>query len=244
MRLTGISLRLTVWSVLGLALFGLGVLVLFPIRSSFIRLGFLLLIGCCWVCGFCLVWRKRKLRYLMLGMTLFVVGFCCMPSRPVNQGELRDAVVRSLLRYEGRPYLWGAENIVAVDCSGLIRQGFIDAAVLYGLKTFDGALVREGLLLWWYDSSAKAMRDGYRGRTVRLMSADSINALDHRGILPGDFAVTQNGIHCLAYLGEGRWIQADPGPYKVVVGQAPVENSAWFQAPVSVMRWSVFDKER
>lgn len=243
MRLKGL-LRLSAWSVLCLALFGLGVLFLFPVRNSLVRLGFLVLVGCCWVCVFCLTWRKRKLRYLLLGITVFAVGFCFMPSRPVNQDGLRDAVVRSLLRYEGRPYLWGAENIVAVDCSGLIRQGFIDAAVLYGLKTFDGALVREGLLLWWHDSSAKAMRDGYRGRTIRLAAADSINELDHSGILPGDFAVTQNGIHCLAYLGEGRWIQADPGPYKVVIGQAPAADSGWFNVPVYLMRWSVFDARR
>lgn len=64
-RLTGISLRLTVRSVLGLALFGLGVLFLFPIRSSLVRLGFLVLIGCCCI-GYYAVCR-RFLLYALAG---------------------------------------------------------------------------------------------------------------------------------------------------------------------------------
>lgn len=209
-----------------------------PIRNTSIKLGIVVLVLALWALILSLNWRKRKLRNVLLGFMAFLVLFCCMPPRKINESKLREQYVRSLRFYESRPYIWGAENFLAVDCSGLIRQGYIDANIIYGLKTFNGALVRKAILIWWYDSSAKAMRDEYRGRTKRYIESPAINQLDHSRILPGDFAVTRSGIHCLAYLGDGNWIQADPSPNKVTISKIPVENSGWFQQPIYIMRWS------
>jgi hypothetical protein len=82
------------------------------------------------------------------------------------------------------------------------------------------------------------MRDEYRGRTIQYLRSSSINQLDHARILPGDFAVTQNGAHCLAYLGDGNWIQADPNPHKVTISKVPVEDSGWFRHPIYIMQWA------
>lgn len=224
-----------------LVTFGLIVLLLIPVRTTLIKLCIVLLSFAFWLLILSQNWRKRKLRNTLLGITAFSVLFCCMPSRTINESKLREQYVRSLGFYESRPYLWGAENFLAVDCSGLIRQGYIDANMIYGLKTFNGALVRKAMLIWWNDSSAKAMRDEYRGRTKRYIESPSINQLDHSRILPGDFAVTQNGVHCLAYLGDGHWIQADPNPNKVTINTVPEENSSWFRQPIYIMRWSEFE---
>lgn len=238
-KLKDLLWKSSVRSVLCLALFGWGMFFFFPIRSGFIKAGMLLTVLAAWICVLILLWPKRKRRYVFLGLTAGAF-FCCMPPRQINTAKLRAEYVRSLSRYEGRPYVWGAENYFAVDCSGLIRQGFIDADVLYGLKTCNGALLRQAILLWWFDASARAIRDEYRGLTKRVLAVPSINELDHNLILPGDFAVTQNGVHCLAYLGEGKWIQADPDPGRVIVGRTPEEN-AWYQTPVYIMRWSDFE---
>jgi len=224
-------------SGLCLSLFGLAVLVGCPIRNTPIKAGLLLSALAVWLFLFVLSRRRRRVRYLLIGAAMVAFLFCCMPSRAFNEDKLREQCTRSLLFYDQRPYVWGAENFLAVDCSGLVRQGYIDASLVYGLKTLNGALVREAMLLWWYDSSARAMRDQYRGRTKRVLESPSINELDYDKILPGDFAVTQNGVHCLAYLGEGRWIQADPNCKKVVIGQVPADD-AWFNVPVYIMRWS------
>ena len=237
-----ILLKSSIRANLCLALFGLAILLICPIRNTLIKLGILSFIMIAWVCVLCLIYFKRKMRYAFLGLTVLSILFCCMPSRQINQADLREDYVRALCRYESRPYKWGAENFFAVDCSGLIRQGFIDANFLYGMKTLNGALVREALLLWWYDSSAKALRDEYRGRTLKVIKTDCINELDHHQIFPGDFAVTQNGVHCLAYLGEGRWIQADPAVHKVRIDSVPVEDSSWFRQPIYIMRWSEFER--
>lgn len=64
-----------------------------------------------------------------------------------------------------------------------------------------------------------------------LFSSSSAERLE-----PGDFAVTSDGVHVLAYLGDRRWIQADPAAGEVVVDETPSDDR-WFRAPVHVMRW-------
>ncbi|MFO1522592.1 MAG: hypothetical protein U1G05_11240 [Kiritimatiellia bacterium] len=39
-----------------------------------------------------------------------------------------------------------------------------------------------------------------------------INTMDVSALLPGDLAFTRSGAHVLVYFGDGKWIQADPGP--------------------------------
>ena len=90
--------------------------------------------------------------------------------------------------------------------------------------------------LWWYDCSARALKGGYRDWTRLLFTADSVNDIDLAQLAPGDLAVTSNGVHVMVYLGMGEWIEADPGLGKVFKGHVPVRN-AWFEMPVSVMRW-------
>jgi hypothetical protein len=54
-------------------------------------------------------------------------------------------------------------------------------------------------------------------------------------------AVTADGVHVLAYLGQGQWIQADPGVHRVIIEHATTSRSSWFDARVKVRRWKVLD---
>jgi hypothetical protein len=56
----------------------------------------------------------------------------------------------------------------------------------------------------------------------------------------GDLAVAAHGLHILAYLGDGRWIQADPNAGKVIIEAVPSKNS-WMQGPVKIVRWRVLN---
>lgn len=42
--------------------------------------------------------------------------------------------------------------------------------------------------------------------------------LDTTNLTPGDLAITTNGRHVMVYLENGKWIQADPDPFKVTIG--------------------------
>lgn len=95
-----------------------------------------------------------------------------------------------------------------------------------------------GLSLWWNDTSAEALGKQHAGLTRLLFQAPSINEADHSRLLPGDLAVTTNGVHILAYLGEGAWIQASPDADRVIITRVPAEDS-WLRQPVRLLRWSV-----
>ena len=82
------------------------------------------------------------------------------------------------------------------------------------------------------------MGEEYRGLTKRLFNAPDLKSLDHDRILPGDFAVTSDGVHVMAYLGNETWIEADPGKLKVIKIHAPATTNGWFRRPVNIMRWS------
>jgi len=123
-----------------------------------------------------------------------------------------------------------------------VRAGMMDACLKEGMRTWDGGLVRRALDLWWHDESAKALGEGYRDYTTPVTAAPSLNELDVSKVQAGDLAVAARGLHILAYLGDGRWIQADPNVGEVIVEKVPSKNS-WMQGPVKIVRWSVFRQD-
>ncbi len=188
------------------------------------------------VTGLSLLRRKRLAAGVTAALVVAVVAVAVWPAPAAPPPGFADTLVASLRRYEGTPYYWGGEKASGIDCSGLIRRGLMDACVTEGWK--NPALWRRAAELWWHDSSARALRDGYRGWTRRLGTADSIRTADESLLQPGDLAVTENGVHVLAYLGGGTWIQADPGAGRVIALPASAENG-WFAKPVVLLRWAV-----
>ena len=214
---------------------------LYPVSSRLTRYTLLALAFVVWFGLIALLWRRPLARFTLLGLTLLVAGFLAWPSRAVPPAEhLRADYVAALQRYDGVTYYWGGENARGIDCSGLIRRGLIDALLSRGIRSFDPGLIRRAISLWWHDCTARALGEGHRGLTAPVLATPSINALDHSAILPGDLAITANGVHILAYLGEHRWIEADPMANKVITVTVPSKGNIWFDGPVNVTRWSVF----
>jgi len=188
-----------------------------------------------------LLWRVRALRYSLLAITALVAGFLALPARAtIDKAALREEYLSSMRGYEGATYYWGGENARGIDCSGLIRRGMMNAMFARGVRTFDGGLVRSAIDLWWNDCSAQALGEGYRSLTTHVADTRSLNELDHTLVTPGDLAVTQSGVHILAYLGDRNWIQADPGAGKVITLPAPARNG-WFQSPMKIVRWRALE---
>jgi hypothetical protein len=175
-----------------------------------------------------------------IGALLVVCYFLLGPGREENPRPLRQNYLSSLRSFEGTTYLWGGESSRGIDCSGLVRCGYIKANFNRAIETANPAPMRTAFSLWLFDSSAKAMGEEYRGRTKFVMETKSLNELDYGEILPGDIAVTKSGIHTLAYLGDKTWIQADPKAWKVIQARAPGDN-AWFSQPMKIVRWRELD---
>jgi hypothetical protein len=201
-------------------------------RAATVLLSFLV-----WIGGLYFGWRRLPVRIVGIILTLYLSLLLILPGRPVDAAELRADYLRSLQGYTGTKYVWGGENRRGIDCSGLVRKGLIMANFRHGIVQFNPASFRQGLAMWWFDLSAKALRDGEHGWTTRLFQAESINAIDPAQLLPGDLAATRDGVHILAYLGENKWIEADPGVLKVIVVSVPERVNVWFNVPVDILRW-------
>jgi len=213
------------------------ILLVHPISYGIMRLSTLLLGGLIGLTALWLFWQKKFVRYVCLCLAFGVIIPIIGPDRPVDRDALRDAYIRELIRYEGTPYLWGGENKFGIDCSGLVRQGLIQANWKMGIKSLNPGLLRQGFAMWWYDAGADALRDEYRNLTKRGDRAESINALNHNRLQKGDMAVTVDGEHILVYTGNLTWIEADPGYQKVIRVTVPEPHNSWFNLPVYVLRW-------
>jgi hypothetical protein len=215
-------------------------LILYPVNNLPLRMAIVVCLALLWTGMLYFYWDRRIGRVITTLAAVAVIAFFLLPGRNCDRQDLRGRYVGSLLKYEGTRYIWGGENWVGIDCSGLVRSGLIRANYEQGILHFNPRLIREGFSLWWHDCSARALGEEYRGRTRLLASARSINKINYETILPGDIAVTEDGIHTLAYLGEKLWIEADPEVKKVIRVQAPATNP-WFDQPVKVMRWVQFE---
>jgi len=213
-------------------------LIVFPINNLPLRIGTLLTVLGAYI-SLIFIFRRRKpvLFGLLLAGILTSVFLIC-PGRLPDSQNLQNAYLRSLRTYSGTYYIWGGENKLGIDCSGLVRAGLIKANFEQGLLTANPRLVRNALSLWWYDCSAKALSEEYRGLTRHIARASSINLMEANEIQPGDIAVTTSGVHVLAYLGNNEWIEADPDLKKVVIVRVPAKNNPWFDESVNIMRWS------
>jgi hypothetical protein len=210
----------------------------YPVSNAITRAGGVALFVLVWFGLAALCWRLRPVRYFCLVVTLFAAGFIAWPSRiKADADALRHDYVAALRRYDGVPYVWGGESLSGIDCSGLIRRGLIDALFTRGIRTADPALVRSALSLWWNDCSARDLGEARSGLTVPVVEVKNLNEFDPAKILPGDMAVTSNGVHILAFTGDRTWIEADPAADRVLTLTTPDPDCSWFKSNMKIVRW-------
>ncbi len=220
-------------------------LILFPISNHGTRLGSVILAGslCTGLLG--LWWRYAALRWSLLALYTGAAVFWMLPGKILyDRHSLRAETSRALRRYEGVRYAWGGENRLGIDCSGLVRRGTVEGAFTEGLRTGNPWLVRKAVSLWWQDMSARELGLGAKKEARRLFQIKAIKGFDDSNLRPGDFAVTEGGIHVMAYLGDHLWIEADPGEGKVIVVDGRTTSNPWFGVPVSIMRWKFLQAHR
>lgn len=188
-----------------------------------------------------LVWKKRTLLWVVLGVIACSILLVSLPMFTPNKASIRRHYIKALTNYNGTPYVWGGEGRGGIDCSGLPRKALQDALWREGVSTFNGGLIREAIRQWWHDASASALANGYRGYMHPVLLEGNLREMPFDGLRPGDVAITKSGIHCLVYLGDERWIQADPGDGAVAIYDARSSGNSWFDTPVAIYRWTVLN---
>ena len=207
------------------------------IRASVVFLGCFIGIGLIFMLR-----HHQVFRLLFLGLLLAIASFLCWPSYSSRDvSRLRDEYVAALLRYEAVPYYWGGENMKGIDCSGLVRRALVDACWSCGIKSGDSELARQAISIWWHDTTAKSLGESFRGLTTPVLDVSSLREANHAQLALGDLAVSQNGVHVLAYIGNLKWIQADPTAGRVTITESSPSAHGWFTKPMKIVRWSMLE---
>jgi NlpC/P60 family len=88
--------------------------------------------------------------------------------------------------------------------------------------------------------SAREFWEGCDGNLTRVAVAEGLAKIDWSKVQAGD-VLAMNGVHVIAYLGNGQCIDSDPlhdGVREVsVTDLIAKKNDAWFTGPVRVERW-------
>ena len=209
---------------------------LYPVDYQITRLALIAGTALTWAGALVLWWKRKLIRLALIAGASLPALATCLPDHAVDPDILAADYSRGLRCFRGVRYIWGGEKLLGIDCSGLVRKGFVWGQIFYGFRTLNGKPIRQAIDLWWHDCSAEALRDGYRGWTTELFREDSVAGANHVRLRPGDLAVTADGVHVMAYLGNRTWIEADPDAHKVIEVALPTDNH-WFKTPVVFVRW-------
>jgi len=93
----------------------------------------------------------------------------------------------------------------------------VRALIDRGLASFDAEMLRSAFTLWWHDTNAIQLGKGANGLTLPIGDGSPMPMRAAQSLRPGDLAVTTSGSHVLAYLGDNRWIEADPDVARVQI---------------------------
>jgi cell wall-associated NlpC family hydrolase len=149
---------------------------------------------------------------------------------------LRADYLASLRRFQSIPYVWGGEDGGGVDCSGLVRAALRESAWRLGIVTLNPRWLAVGWQLTVSDFRAREF--GVQADLFESLGRhDDINHLPAAVLKPGDVAVTHDGTHALAYLGEDTWIEANRAAGRVILVRVPENDIAHYRRPVFLYRW-------
>lgn len=220
---------------------GLLALVFWPYHDGVLQYGLPLSLAAVWISSLAFLWRRKFARVVLLALPVLAAVPFLLPAKPIPADQLRDRYLTSMRAMEGADYVWGGERHRGVDCSGLPRLALRDALLQEAWKNANGAAFRKWSEQWWFDTSAKALGENYRGFTRPTGVRGKLRDLDPVILTPGDLGISVGGRHVMIYFGDGKWIQADPASLKVTFSDPATDPNPWFDSIVVMRRWSLLD---
>jgi hypothetical protein len=230
------GIRLMVWAGAAAAF-----LIWRPLHDGVMRYGLVAAFVLIWIGLLLVLWQSKRTRIAAMALPMVLAIPFLLPGREMSRGRLIQDYLAGMRGFKGTTYVWGGENSRGIDCSGLPRRALRDALARQAL-TGNGTAARLWLENWWFDTSARAIMESYRGFAKPTGISGKMATLELTGIFPGDLAITTDGRHVMIYLGNGEWIQADPEPGQVIIATPGRDDNAWFDSHVSLHRWAAVDQ--
>ena len=216
----------------------LALVIIIPYRTSLIRAGMLALCCLAWAGSMALAFRHKLARLVLIIVPMLCALFLVTGGSGIADSDaLRRRFVERLRDYDGVRYVYGGENHRGVDCSGLVRAAMVRALVDRGFASLDSATMRSAFTLWWRDTNAIQLGKGAHGLTLPIGDGSPLPMRAAQNVRPGDLAVTTSGSHVLAYLGDHRWIEADPDVARVQIVDLNTSPIADQEVLLVTWRW-------
>jgi Ca2+/Na+ antiporter len=215
-----------------------GILIVNPIKTTSVKISILFFLALIFLSPFVFFRKNLKTMISIAVIYLLALIYIFLPARPYDKESIRQRYVLNLAATKGLSFIWGGESHFGADCSGLVRKEFENALIEEGLMTFNPSLIRKALYIWWYDCDAKSLKNGYKDFTFPIFSGKNVNSIDSKNLMPGDLAVIDDGSHVMAYIGNNKWIEADPEELNVLCIDTP-SNNPWFSMPTTIVRWKI-----
>jgi NlpC/P60 family len=216
----------------------LALVIIIPYRTSLIRAGMLTLWCLVWAGLAAMAFRHRVLLIVLIVATMLSAVLLVTPNaRTPDSDALRRKFVERLMDYDGVRYIYGGENHRGVDCSGLVRAAMVRALIDRGFASLDAGMLRSAFTLWWRDTNAIQLGKGANGLTLPIGDGSPMPMRAAQNVRPGDLAVTTSGSHVLAYLGDQRWIEADPDVARVQIVDLNTSHIAGQEVLLVTWRW-------
>ena len=166
-----------------------------------------------------------------------------LDNKPFDTDMLRVSYRTRLNDFVGVKYVMGGESSVGIDCSGLARTALWQSMIRQGLKEVNPKLLGPMLWnFWWRDLSVQDILNGKYGYTEKIGQASKLAGYNNKKLKIGDMAVVGSTSQVLIYMGEDKWIEANPDDKKVVINKADAHSKRpYFNMNTILIRWRVFD---
>ena len=220
--------------------------ILWPVNNIVCRL-MIVISAVCLAASICLAsWkffkRHKGVSAGIVAIILSICGYMSLGQRLADEStvlELRQLYINELKRYEGTRYVWGGENLLGMDCSGLPRKALRNALLKSAFLNGNGKYLRYVVKNWWLDASATALANGYRHYLTPLEMEGTVTNAPEDLLSSGDMAITVDGRHVMVFLEKDTWISADPSQGKVVIEKPSISHNPWFDVNVKFYSWSI-----
>ena len=211
-------------------------LVIYPVRNGITRPALLTMSLLIYAMMLFLFWNKCLLRYILIAFAALVTMAICLPGRSVNSASLQSAYVSKLCGYTSTRYASGAEKTTSVSiapASSALRWSTpnVNKESPHSTPACSVKAPGFGGMTWLPVTCPVATRAAWSASS-RPIPPVALRRIFNPETLPSPPMAHMS----FAFLGNDRWIEADPISLHVIEWGTN-DRPGYLDRPFQLLRW-------